>query len=261
MRAIVLCAGQGRRLLPLTQREPKCMLAVDGERSVLETQLLGLARCGVERATILVGFGAERVETFLAGHRIPGIAVDTVYNPFFAISDNLATCWLASAAMDDDFLLLNGDTVFEDELLQQVLGSTAERIVTIDQKESYDDDDMKVSLDGSRLRAIGKTLDPADVDGESIGLLAFRGDGVKSFRQALSYAIRQPDALRAWYLSVVNRLARQIPVETVNIQGLWWREIDGPDDLAEVRECYRGQAEAEAALARAGIDEERAAAR
>jgi choline kinase len=249
MKAIVLCAGQGRRLLPLTERDPKCLLPVDDGRRLLEVQLETLARCGVERASVLVGFGAERVEAFLARRPVPAIQTETLYNPFYATTDNLVTCWLARAAMTGDFVLLNGDTLFEDHVLERLLASSRAGItVTIDQKDSYDDDDMKVSLEGTRLRAIGKTLPSESVNGESIGMLCFRGAGVRTFRDALEEAIRRPDSLRAWYLSVVNELARRGRVETVSVRGLWWREIDALEDLEEVRASYaRVAAEAAAA--------------
>ena len=80
MRAIVLSAGQGKRLLPLTTSEPKCLLPVDGDRCVLEVQLRAIANCGIERASIFVGFAAERVEHFLETHPIPGLKVDAIYN-------------------------------------------------------------------------------------------------------------------------------------------------------------------------------------
>ncbi len=240
MKAIVLSAGQGKRLLPLTAQEPKCLLRVDGERPVLELQLGALARAGIERATVVVGFGAEHVERFLAATPTPGLAVETLYNPFYETSDNLATCWLARGLMNEDFLLLNGDTLFEDRVLRQVLDGPPSPIsVTIDHKSSYDDDDMKVSIDeDGRLLAIGKTLKPEMVNGESIGLLCFRGSGVKTFREVLERTIREPGALRAWYLSVVNDMAQSHAVDTVSIRGLWWREIDSHDDLEDVRRSH-----------------------
>ena len=121
MRAVVLSAGQGRRLLPLTAAVPKCLLPVDGDRSMLEVQLRGLARGGITRATVVTGFAAARVERFLAETPIPGLTVDTLFNPFYSLSDNLATCWLAREVMSEDFLLLNGDTLFEHRLLRRVL--------------------------------------------------------------------------------------------------------------------------------------------
>jgi choline kinase len=238
MKAIVLSAGQGKRLLPWTETDPKCLLPVDGERPMLEVQLRTLARCGVERATVLVGFGAERVERFLETHPVPGLVTETIYNPFYDVSDNLVTCWLARTAMTEDFVLLNGDTLFEERVLARAL-EAMEIAVTVDHKARYDDDDMKVSIDPvGRLRAVGKRLAPETVNGESIGLLAFRGSGVKRFRDALEEAIRRPESKRAWYLSVVNALARRAAVETISIHGLWWCEIDSPEDLAKARAAF-----------------------
>ena len=243
MRAIVLSAGQGKRLLPLTAEIPKCLLPVDGERTVLEFQLATLARCGIERVTVVSGFGIDRVERFLATSPVPGLDVELLFNPFFAVSDNLATCWVARGAMDRDFLVVNGDTLFESSVLRRLLGSPAAPItVTVDHKPSYDDDDMKVSLDDDgRLLAISKTLKPERVHGESIGLLCFRGAGVRRFRGAVERAMRRPEALRSWYLSVVNTLAAEGGVDSASIRGMWWREIDSPEDLEEVRESLRSR--------------------
>jgi len=237
MRAIVLSAGQGKRLLPLTAEIPKCLLPVDGERTVLEHQLGALARCGISRVSVVSGFGLEKVERFLARAPVAGLAVEVLYNPFYSVSDNLATCWVARGAMGEDFVLLNGDTLFEPAVLERLLASPPHAVtVTIDRKDRYDDDDMKVSLDDEgRLLAIGKTLKPEVVHGESIGMLCFRGAGPERFRKALERAMRAPEGLRAWYLSVVDHLARDGVVETASVHGLWWQEIDSPEDLAEVR--------------------------
>jgi len=237
MKAIVLSAGQGKRLLPLTTDKPKCLLMVDDERTALDVQLGALARSGVERAVVVAGFGAQHVERHVERQPVPGIHVEIFYNPFFAMTDNLTTCWLSRQLMDEDFLLLNGDTLFEDRVVQRVLDEpTGPVTVTVDHKREYDDDDMKVSLDEEgRLLAIGKTLKPEMVSGESIGMLRFRGAGPKIFRTALERSIRLPGALDAWYLSVINELAQDVPVDTASIRGLWWREIDDRRDLEEVR--------------------------
>jgi len=241
MRAIVLCAGQGKRLLPLTEDLPKCLLPVDGDRCSLELQLRAIASCGIRRATIMVGFGAERVEHLLATHRIPGLIVDTIFNPVYSITDNLITCWLARRAMTSDFLLLNGDTLFEEAVLRAVLDAPSSPVrVTVNHKGDYDADDMKVTLDADgRLTAIGKDLPLDAVDAESIGMLLFRGSGVTSWRAALARAVRNPDALRRWYLSVVNELSERIPVATTSITGLWWQEVDSPEDLEAARAGFR----------------------
>jgi choline kinase len=237
MRAIILSAGQGQRLLPLTSDTPKCLLPVDAGRPILELQLDTLARCDIRSVTVMVGFGAGKVEAFLSQRRLPGVDVQTRYNPFVATTDNLVTCWLAQSEMTEDFVLLNGDTVFEPLVLRRLLTSRPAPVtLAIDRKAEYGDDDMKVTLEpGTRLRAVGKTIPRERVDGESIGLIAFRGQGVGLFRAALDHAIRDPSALHRWYLSVIDAMARTVTVECVSIKGLWWMEIDSPADLAEAR--------------------------
>lgn len=237
MKAVVLSAGQGKRLLPLTAESPKCLLPVREGDSILTAQLRTLARAGVERAVVVTGFGAERVEAQLAGSPVPGLAIETLFNPFYRSSDNLMTCWLARGAMADDFVLLNGDTLFEDAVLEALLASPPAPVtVTTDRKPRYDADDMKVSLDASgRVLAVDKELPPAMVSAESIGLLAFRGSGPKLFVDALEHAVRDPAAMRRWYLSVVSGLAQTTAVESACIEGLWWCEVDSPADLEAAR--------------------------
>jgi choline kinase len=108
--------------------------------------------------------------------------------------------------------------------------------VTTDRKSAYDADDMKVSVDPrGRLIAVDKELPPAMVSAESIGLLSFRGSGPKLFVDALEHAVRDPGAMRRWYLSVVSGLAQSTAIETACIEGLWWREVDSAEDLEAAR--------------------------
>jgi choline kinase len=240
MKAIILSAGRGQRLLPFTTDLPKCLLPIDASRPVLELQLCALAHCGIRQVTVMVGYGAEKVEYFLATHPLAGLEVQTRYNPFFATTNTVVTCWLAIPEMTEDFVLLNGDTLFEEEILRRVLTAPeAPLTMAIDRKSQYDDDDMKVVLNGGRrLKAVGKTLATPMIDGESVGLMAFRGKGVAAFRSALDAAIRDPAALQKWYHDIISRMADSLPVETVLIQGLWWREIDTPQDLVQVRSHF-----------------------
>ena len=243
MKAIILSAGQGKRLLPLTTTTPKCLLPVDGERPALEIQLRALAACGVQHATVMVGFGADKVEDFLAQCPLPEIDVATRFNPFFAASNNLATCWIAIPEMTENFILLNGDTLFEPAALERLLlAPFAPVTLAINRKPTYDDDDMKVSIRHERtLAAVGKTLPPAAVHGESIGLMTFRAAGVDAFKAALEAAMRDPASLQRWYLSVIDSLTDSSMVEVASIEGAWWAETDTPEDLAQVQTHFSAQ--------------------
>lgn len=230
MNALILSAGQGRRLLPLTASIPKCALPIHG-RSILEWQLAELAGCGIDRVTVVVGFAADHVERIVSARAWPH-EVRTCYNPFFAVADNLASCWVARTEMTGDFVLVNGDTLFETAVMRRLLEAPPRPVtLAVDHKVAYDADDMKVSLDSGRLLRVGKQLPIEDVHGESIGMMVFRGDGPALFRAAIDRALRRPEALRQWYLSVIDELARQGHVWTASIQGLDWTEVDCAEDL------------------------------
>lgn len=233
MKAIILSAGQGRRLLPLTEDTPKCLLHLSG-RSLLEWQLRALAAGGVDEAVVVTGFKADRVEEAI-GRSSSAIKVRALHNPFFAVADNLASCWIARNEMDGEFLILNGDTLIEPRIVTRLVGERARAAitVTVDRKRAYDADDMKVSLDGDRLIRIGKVL-PEDVpiDGESIGFLRFSPEGGRLFTAELERTIRSNTGLCLWYLSAIDRMAQAgCDIATRSIEGLDWGELDDADDL------------------------------
>lgn len=233
MKALIIGAGQGRRLLPLTEHEPKALLEVGG-KSLLKWQVEALVDCGAREIVFLAGFNLPAVERSLeqlAG-RWPDVKFRAVYNPFYGVADNLATCWMARAEMDGDFLLLNSDTLFSVPVLQKLIESPGAPIsLAVDHKAKYDDDDMKVELAAGRLLDIGKTLPSERVHGESIGMLYFRGEGAARFKAALEAAMLEPAALKQWYLSVIAALAGELTVQAVTISGHDWCEIDYPADV------------------------------
>lgn len=238
MKAVILSAGQGRRLLPLTMKSPKCILPIRGQ-SLIEWQVDELAKCGIKKVTVVVGFGADLVEQLLVTRYDP-YHVRTLYNPVYAITNNLVSCWVARAEMTEDFVLLNGDTLFEAAVMQRLLvGHDGPVTVVTDCKPSYDADDMKVKLDGDRLIEIGKDLPLDEVDGESIGIILFRGEGPRLFRTSIEQALRRPSALKQWYLSVIDEMAQSMPVWTCCIKGLEWCEVDYPVDLEQADKVVR----------------------
>lgn len=232
MKAVILSAGQGKRLLPLTEDSPKCILPILGQ-TMIEWQIDGLAKCGIEQVTVVTGYRADKVERILRS-RYGTDRVRTIYNAAYAVSDNLVSCWAAHDEMNDDFVLLNGDTLFEAAVMQRLL-EAGDRDVTVvvSQKTEYDADDMKVELDGCRLVKIGKDLLPDQVDGESIGMILFRKQGPRLFRDAIEKALRDPASQTKWYLSVIDQLAREIPVWTCLVNGLHWCEVDYRADIKQ----------------------------
>ena len=240
MKAVILSAGQGKRLLPLTEARPKCLLPIAG-RTILEWQVRGLAANGIGDIVVVTGFEAGAVDHAIQRMHVPGAQVRSLFNPFYAVADNVGSCYVARPEMAGDTVLLNGDTLFEPEVLAQALAQARRPItVTIDRKARYDADDMKVRVDGDRLTAIGKRLPLGEVDAESIGMLVFRAAGAARFQAGLEAVMRREDGLTRWYLSVVNDLAHEGIVGTASIEGLEWGEVDFPVDVARAEAMAAG---------------------
>ncbi len=232
-KAIILSAGQGSRLLPLTRDIPKCLIDFNG-RSLISWQVAALVANGVTDIVVVTGFRTERVEDHaLQLYRETGARIRTVFNPFFQVADNLGTCWIVREEMDCDFIILNGDTIVSDEIVAKLIeGATDAITVTVDVKDAYDDDDMKVNCDASgRLHNIGKRLLPPDTNAESIGMLAFVGEGPAIFRNQVDQMMRTPEGVERWYLRAIDIIAKGNRVGTVSIEGLDWQEVDFPQDV------------------------------
>jgi choline kinase len=235
MKAIILSAGQGSRLGHLVDERPKCLIDFNG-RTLLDRQLDTLEANSVHEAVVVTGFHDDRVEEALA-KRSGGPAVRTVFNPFYKVADNTGSLFMAREGLSGDCLVWNGDTLVSNALMKRVVTNDRTGIcVTIDRKDSYDEDDMKVVEEGGRLKAIGKRLDLGTVNAESIGLLAFRAGGAERFREAIEHALRTPEGTTIWYLRVIHHLAQSSEVWTLDINGEEWGEVDFPPDVDAARE-------------------------
>jgi choline kinase len=238
LKAIILSAGQGRRLMPLTESTPKCCLMLRG-KTLLEHQVETMAANGVDEIVVVTGFGHRLVENVI--DRIRGVSVRTLFNPFYALSDNLGTCWVARNEMKAPFLLVNGDTLFERSTLAHLLSGDRFYPITLatDRKRRYDDDDMKISADGEQLKRVGKKLDMDIVNGESIGMMIFEQSGAEAFVQKIESLMSTSDGLARWYLSAIDELAGMGLVGIRSIRDLGWCEVDDFADLSNAEKLLR----------------------
>ena len=230
MKAIILSAGQGSRLGHLVDGRPKCLIEFNG-RTLLDRQLDTLEANGVHEAVVVTGFHDELVNEAIA-KRSAGPRVRTIFNPFYKVADNTGSLYMAREELSGDCLVWNGDTLVSRALMAKVVGNDRQGIcVTIDRKDGYDDDDMKVvAAEDGRLRAIGKRISEG-VNAESIGLLAFHSGGAEQFRDAIEQAMRTSEGTTIWYLRVIHHLAQDGEVWTLDISGAEWGEVDFPPDV------------------------------
>jgi len=235
MKAVILAAGRGKRLYPYTKYIPKCLLDIGGE-TILEHQINHIRDCGIDEVVIVIGFGFEKVENFLRNYDSLGMKIKTLYNPFYQSTNSLISLWIARGEMDGDIVVMNGDDVFEIEVFEQVLATRDEKIcLPIKVKPAYEEEDMKVHMQGKRIIEIGKTLTNRS-SAESVGIRVFRDTGVEFLKRAIEEEMRIEGAEKKWYISSIHRLIRKgYKVKSLDIQDLFWMDVDYPSDLFKAR--------------------------
>jgi len=117
--ALLLAAGLGSRLAPLTDAAPKCLVAMSGV-PILERLVRALDAHGFERLVIVTGYKAETIRDYL-GESFGGIAIEYIVSPLFETTNNIYSLWLTRHLIDEPFLLVESDVVFDEHLLAPLL--------------------------------------------------------------------------------------------------------------------------------------------
>ncbi len=233
MKALILAAGRGRRLWPFTAERPKCLLDVGGI-TLLERQLHHLRAAGLQRIVVVCGFGVDKIRSVVDA--LPFADVKLLYNPFYAMSDNLISLWVARSEMSEDLILLNGDNIFHPGSVQTLLQQRTSCSLLAARKSSYTDDDMKLYLNGEHVAHIGKSLACNQADAESLGMLLFRDRGVGALRQALEQIVLNDSALNSHFPAVIQHMIDAgHPFTCCFAQSFACSDVDTPADLARVR--------------------------
>jgi choline kinase len=221
---VILAAGQGRRLRDVTGDSPKCLTRI-GSCTLLERQIRSLRACGVGTVTVVAGFCADDVR------RVCGPAVDLVVNTRHESTNSLYSLWLARNLLTDGFVVLNCDVLFHDQLLWDLLTARDEDalLMAAARGATYSDEEMKIRVRGGRVAEIAKTLDPADADGENVGIAKFGADGAKLLVEEMGDVLAS-DGEREWLPRAFGAFARRRPLHVVETRGYPWTEIDFPED-------------------------------
>lgn len=167
MKAVVLCAGRGIRLLPYTQEIPKCLLKV-GPKTLLEYIIESFNAANIEEIWLVTGFKEEKIKSLVKMHGYPGIK--TITNPHYLRTNTAFSLNLALKHMDDDFILINGDVIFDRTILFDLLNHTQKNCVVVDDSIKLDEEEVKVIAQNGFISRIGKRLNPVRCKGEAIGI-------------------------------------------------------------------------------------------
>lgn len=224
MRALILAAGDGGRLLPLTDGVPKPLLKLRG-RPIINHVLDGLMSCGVDDATIVIGYQGDKLRTALENLSPCGMALHFVENPAHEL-ENARSIWAARDAMprDGGFVLAMGDHLVESALTAALIAAAGDRCrLAIDRAVPGDPraaEATRARVREGRVVDLGKALD----DWNALDTGAFWC--TPRLFDAITPELRDGEAG-----AVFASLARAGELDAVDVTGQRWIDIDTADDL------------------------------
>ena len=239
MIGMVLAAGAGRRLEPLTKDLPKTLLPVDGERTILDVALGNLRHAGMEEVVIVTGFAAHRIEERRADlEAAHDVRLELVFNDKALEWNNAYSLWCARDHFDQGVLLCNGDTVHPASVEHRLLEARGDDdlVLALDDEKTLGEEEMKVHLSAAGyLDAINKALDPGTAQGEYIGVTLIEPHAADALADALKATFERDPQL--YYEDGFQELAdRGGKVRSASIGSVEWVEVDDHADLARARE-------------------------
>lgn len=239
MKAVILSAGVGSRIRPLTDNTPKSLLKVGG-KAILERMIDNLIAVEIKEIAIVTGYLEDQIKDFVAKN-YPDLNVTFIRNDVYdqtntAYSLNLTKDFVG----DDDFIKFDADVVFEREVLVRLINSYPNSSLCIDKNIHLDKEEVKViTKEGDRVLQVGKKLDPTQSKGESVGIEKITKDAGKVLFEELAEVLSDPTKQQEYYDdSYTTLIEKGLPFYAVDITGLKWVEVDIHRDFKRANSLF-----------------------
>lgn len=240
MKAILLAAGKGTRIARNVERVPKSTLPIDGV-PLIRRSVEMLQKEGIE-CVVCTGYEEGKIKKALSGldH------ITYCYNPFYDITNSLASIWFARNEMDDDLLVLNADVYFSREILLQVMEDEHDPVMAIDCSRTVEGDYFfYTDLDG-RIEKYGKGLPVEQRSCEYVGMARIGKEFLPKFSGRLDEMICGQQ-YGCWWENILYSFTdkHEEDIYTVDVDGRFWAEIDYFDDYVRIIDYVSRQGQLE----------------
>lgn len=245
MKTIILAAGTGQRLMPFTRDIPKTLLNINGE-TVLENIIRKCVNNNIYDFIIVVGHKKERVIEHCNILKLRyNINIELMENKRYMDTNTACSLYIAlSNKIDDDIIIINGDNIFDEQLITNLVETPCTSLV-IDNVKKLDKESFKVEIEKIEniiknkiiIKNIGKELDIGNSTGEFIGISKVSKEELYVFRTILNRLIESN--LQQYYDVAFKELSKETIIGFVYTNGLKWTEIDTSDDLEFAQKIFK----------------------
>lgn len=228
MKVLLLAAGRGTRISRYLSGNPKCTVDIGGEKLIRYTIDL-FHKKGIHDIGIVLGYRADVIRDVLKGK-----AVQYFYNPFYDVTNSIASAWFAKdfLAAADDTLIMNADVYLEEAMLDEILATQISPVMFADGTRK-EEADYKFKYTNGVLEKYGKDLSGEDISGEYIGIGRFSRDFMSEFLEKLEDMIGS-QRHSVWWENILYDMVGHRNVYVVPLDGLFWAEVDYIEDYERI---------------------------
>ena len=235
MIGVILAAGMARRLRPLTDTQPKCLLKV-GERTLLERTVDAQLAAGINELVVVTGYRGEMIRDFLTNH-YPTLTIHFIHNADYEHNNNIFSLWMTRPYTDGkDFLLMDSDILLDPKLVKAIVDQTGTALAL--NRHECGEEEIKIITDGEgRVVELSKTCSIADAIGESVGVERIASDYSTALFQELEQMIEHEGLIDIFYERAFERLIPQgHHFRVVDTTDLFSIELDTVEDFERAKE-------------------------
>ena len=232
---VILAAGMAKRLRPLTDTRPKCLLKI-GEHTLLERTVNAMLQAGVVEFVVVTGYRGDMICDFLKVH-FPQQTFHFLHNADYEHNNNIYSLWMAGEVVRGrDFLLMDSDILCDPKAVLCV-AREAESALAVNRHE-LGEEEMKVVVDADmRITEINKTCNPADAMGESVGIEKITATYSEALYRELDQMILQEKQIDIFYERAFERLIPQgYTFKVIDTTDYFSYELDTPEDFQRAQE-------------------------
>ena len=241
MIGVILAAGMAKRLRPLTDTKPKCLLKV-GERTLLERTVDAMRQAGITEFLVVTGYRGEMIREFLEGYsrlssRTSQPSFTFLDNTDYEHNNNIYSLWMACQKVRGcDFLLMDSDILCDPAAVVRIAQETVSALAV--NRHELGEEEMKVVVDAdSRITEISKTCSPEAAMGESVGIEKITADYCEALARELDQMILQEGLIDIFYERAFERLIPQgHTFKVVDTTHYFSYELDTPEDFKRAQE-------------------------
>ena len=230
MKVIILAAGIGSRLKPLTQNVPKSLLKIDNNENILERNINLINKYCDTEIVVVGGYYYDKIEACISKFN----NCKLLYNPFFRITNSISSLWFAREEMNDDLIIINADVIVEEELFKYIVDLKEKACVFYDSSIG-DEADYKVVQKNGNVLVMSKELEESS--GEYIGISKFSKQESEKLRKKIDYMIGQ-ELVNEWYeTALVDMVLNDnFNLKAIDVCKYQWTEVDNVNDLLKAKE-------------------------